>query len=80
MLGIQVTDKSTNSVGTIVAQDVNKIKVKYSTCEKSYFINKKFSARPRFEDDDEIVEMFTEYDEIKEQIKRLKSELARLKL
>lgn len=79
LLGIQVTDKSTDTMGTIISQDVNRIKVKYPTCEKSYFINKKFSARPYFEDDSEIVALFTEYDEIKEQIKRLKSELARLK-
>ena len=64
--------------GIIVEQDVNKIKVRYSDCEKTYFINRKYFSRPVFEDDKETVDAFTEYDEIMEQIKMLKDKLKRL--
>ena len=44
--------------------------------EKSYILDRKFVARPHFENDDEIISVFTEYGQKQEQIKRLRRELA----
>lgn len=77
LLNVQVY-QSDYGVGLIIEQTVNKIKVRYSNCEKTYFINHKYINRPTFENDKETVDAFTEYDEIVEQIKRLKSQLNRL--
>ena len=41
----------------------------------SLILDKKFPARPRFEDDEQIVDAFTAYGRAQEQIKRLKREL-----
>lgn len=39
-----------------------------------YVINRKYVRRPRFEDDENIVDAFTELDELKAQKKRLETE------
>lgn len=62
LIGVQVSDKKTGAIGTVVKQNVNRITVQYETCKTDYFINKKYISRPQFEDDEEIVEAFTEYD------------------
>lgn len=59
----------------MVAQDRNTIKVRFDGAEKAYILDKKFVARPRFENDDEIISVFTEYGQKQEQIKRLRREL-----
>ena len=78
LLGVQVTQRNYGT-GTIVAQDVNVITVKFDSCEKKYKIDRKIIARPTFEDDDEIVEAFTEYEEKKTKLDRLYRELESLK-
>ena len=78
LIGVQVSDKMTGAIGTIIAQEINKVTVQYETGSKTYFINKKYISRPRFEDDEEIVEAFTEYDEKKTKLGTLYNELARL--
>ena len=70
----------TGAIGTIIAQEINKVTVQYETGTKTYFINKKYISRPRFEDDDEIVDAFTEYDEKKVKLDGLYRELARLEV
>ena len=60
----------------MIAQDRNTIKVRFDGAEKAYILDKKFIARPRFENDDEIISIFTEYGHKKNQIKRLQRELA----
>ncbi len=65
-------------VGVIVEQNINQITVRYSDCEKKYFINRKYINRPVFEDDKEIVDAFTEYDEIMEKIKKLRIQIERI--
>lgn len=80
LLDVQVTDKRTGAVGTIVAQDGNKITVQYETGQKNYMIHKKYSYRPCFEDDEEIVEAFTAYDTIQNQLHALKKQLSKLLL
>ena len=75
LIGVQVTAKPYGT-GTVVAQDRNTIKVRFDGAEKAYILDKKFVARPRFENDDEIISVFTEYGQKQEQIKRLRRELA----
>lgn len=78
LIGVQVTAKPYGT-GTVIAQDRNTIKVRFDNAEKSYILDKKFIARPRFENDDEIISIFTEYSQKQEQIKRLRTELTILK-
>jgi hypothetical protein len=78
LLGVQVTQRNYGT-GTIIAQAVNVITVKFDSCEKKYKIDRKIIARPTFEDDDEIVEAFTEYEEKKTKLDRLYRELESLK-
>ena len=61
LIGVQVTEKRYGT-GTIVAQNANTIKVAFADGERSYIINKKYSMRPTFEDDVQIVEAMTEYE------------------
>lgn len=56
-------------------QEINRIAVQFETSQKSFILDKKFPARPRFEDDEQIVDAFTAYGRAQEQIKRLKREL-----
>ena len=51
----------------MIVQDRNTIKVRFDKAEKSYILDKKFVARPRFENDDEIISIFTEYSQKQEQ-------------
>ena len=74
LLGVQVI--STHyGVGTVIGQDVNKITARFANVQKSFILDKKYQARPRFEDDEAIVEAFTVYGHAQEQIKRLQREL-----
>ena len=77
LIGVQVTTAQ-YGVGTVIEQDVNKIKVRFAEVEKSFILDKKYVSRPRFEDDETVVSMFTEYGRIQEQVKRLQRELAEL--
>jgi len=61
LVGVQVNEKR-YGVGTVVSQNVNTIKVAFADEERSYIINKKYSMRPTFEDDVQIVEAMTEYE------------------
>lgn len=77
LLNVQVHHQSYGS-GTVIAQKETTITVKFSDVQKSFMINKKFTSRPSFEHDEEIVSAFTEYDEAKRQIKLLQLELDHL--
>lgn len=77
LIGVQVT-AAIYGIGTVIEQDMNKIKVRFDDVEKTYILDKKYAARPRFEDDDDIVSAFTEYGQAQEQIKRLQRELTAL--
>ena len=77
LLNVQVTQRMYGT-GTIIAQDKNKVTVRFGDVEKVFVINKKFMARPTFEDDQEIVDAFTEYDDIMVKISMLESELKRV--
>ena len=77
LLGVEVTER-TNGTGTVIAQDGGMITVRFSSKTTSYIINKKYKMRPRFENDDEIVEAVTELDNLKEQKAKLEKELGKL--
>ena len=79
LLNVEVTH-SKYGKGIVIAQDVNKLLIKFDDCEKTFVINKKYAGRPTFENDTEIVEAMTEYDELAEKIKKLKLELQRIKI
>lgn len=65
--------------GIIISQDINKVLIKFADCEKTFVINKKYAGRPTFENDTEVVEAMSEYDDISERIKKVKYELERIK-
>ena len=74
LLGVQVTSTK-DGTGVVIGQEINKIVVRFETKQKSFVLDKKYPARPRFEDDEQIVEAFTTYGRAQEEIKRLKREL-----
>ena len=75
LIGVEVTAKP-YGIGTVVAQDINNIRVSFGGTEKSYILDRRYVARPRFENDEEIISVFTEYGQKQEHIKRLRRELA----
>lgn len=77
LIGVQVTSAQ-YGIGVVVAQDVNKIDVQFPEIKKSFILSKKYPARPRFEDDETIVDAFTEYGERMDKINSLKRQLDRL--
>lgn len=77
LIGVQVTAKP-YGIGTVIEQEINQIKVRFDKVEKSYILDEKYVARPKFEDDEIIVSAFTEYGNKQEQIKRLQRELSTL--
>ena len=79
LLDVQVTAKQ-YGVGRVIAQDINRITVRFAETEKTYILDKKYLIRPRFEDDDEIVSAFTEYGSRQERIRRLQQELAAMRI
>ena len=74
LIGVQVESKQ-YGLGTVTAQDINKIKVQFADTEKSFILDKKYSARPRFENDEEIVAAFTQYGFAQEKIKSLQKQI-----
>lgn len=77
LIGVQVTAKL-YGIGTVIEQEINQIKVHFENVKKSYILDEKYVARPKFEDDEIIVSAFTEYGKKQEQIKRLYRELSTL--
>ncbi len=77
LINVQVY-QAAYGLGTIIEQEVNKIKIRFETCEKTFIINKKYLNRPKFENDKETVDAFTEYDEIIEQLRKLRAQLSRI--
>ena len=75
--GVQVSS-SQYGTGTVKSQDINRITVQFEQVLKTFILDKKYAARPRFENDNEIVEAFTAYGQAQEKIKRLQEQIARL--
>lgn len=77
LIGVNVSS-SQYGVGTVVAQEINTIYVQFEHEKKIFILDKKFPARPRFENDDEIVSAFSDYGQAQDRIKKLKSQLEAL--
>jgi len=78
LVGVKVFQKALGE-GTVIMQDMNKIRVRFGCEEKSFVIHKQYHLRPTFEDDTEIVEAMTEYADKSEEIKMLVKQLERLR-
>ena len=74
LIGVEVTSNK-YGVGTVLSQEINKVTVQFENDVKTFILDKKYVARPRFEDDDVIVDAFTEYGKKQEIIKDLKNKL-----
>ena len=77
LIGVQVTS-ARYGIGTVIEQNVNMITVQFSDNMTKFKLDKQYSNRPRFENDDEIVEAFTLYGRAQERIKKLHKELEML--
>ena len=77
LLGVEVTQDKYGT-GIVIEQENNKIKVQFENAVSTFIINKKYSQRPRFEDDEDIVKAFTKYDDLLQKRQRLETELRRL--
>lgn len=75
LLNVEVTQKQYGT-GTVICQQGNLITVRFSDAEKSFYINRKYSARPTFDGDEEIVSAFTEYDLLKSRLRTVERQLA----
>lgn len=75
LLNVQVTHKQ-YGIGVVIAQNDNTIKVRFpDDLEKSFMIHAKFAARPTFEDDEQVVSAFTEFDRLVKEIQMLQKQL-----
>lgn len=70
LLNVEVTQQAYGK-GIIIAQQGNKVTVKFDSAEKIFVISKKYPVRPKFENDDETVEVFTEYENLNKRIEAL---------
>lgn len=77
LLGVQVSSPQFGS-GKIIEQDINRIKVAFPDAVKPFILDKKFPARPRFENDEEIVSAFTVYGRAQERIAFLQKQIESL--
>ena len=73
LLGVTVSSAQYGD-GVVIEQDINRIKVKFAEIIKVFVLDKKYSVRPRFADDEEIVTAFTIYADALEHIKALQKE------
>lgn len=70
LIGVEVIQAKFGK-GVVIDQDGSKIKVQFGDKAVSYIINRKYPMRPRFEDDEDIVEAFTMYDELIQQKQKM---------
>lgn len=77
LLGVEVTSER-YGVGVVVDQKFNLVKVRFNDAEKSFKLDGRYPGRPRFENDEQIVEVFTTYAREQERIKELKQKLEKL--
>lgn len=78
LIGVQVTSDK-DGIGTVIAQDINLITVQFENDEKKFKLDKQYANRPRFDEDDEIVEAFTNYARRQERLKELHKKLEQLR-
>ena len=63
----------------VISQTGNQITVQFENEVRTFVLDEKYAARPRFEDDEQIVSAFTQYGRVKERIKKIQKELASLR-
>lgn len=78
LLNVQVQHKQYGT-GVVTGQKATTITVQFGDISKSFIINKKFPARPTFEDDADIVDAFTEYDDAAKRVQLLRRQLDAIK-
>ena len=59
----------------VTSQKGNKITVQFSDSEKAFVLDERYTARPSFENDKEIVAVFTEYGRMLDRIRKIRREL-----
>lgn len=64
--------------GKVISQEINKITVQFPEVETSFKLDKAYTKRPTFENDEKIVEAFTVYGHTYEEIEKLKKRLNRM--
>ena len=77
LLDVEVT-QSAYGKGVIIAQQGNRVTVKFEAGEKMFIISKKYPVRPKFENDTETVEAFTEYESLLQKIDAVKRKIAQI--
>ena len=77
LINVEVTHNRYGT-GVILKQNINQVTVRFGDGEKTFIIHKKYSMRPTFENDTEVVEAFTKYADAVNEIKRLQKERERL--
>lgn len=78
LLNVQAQHKQYGT-GIVVAQKTPTITVQFEGATKSFIINKKYPARPTFEDDADIVAAFTEYDDLSRRLVVLQKQLTAIR-
>ena len=61
--------------GTIIRQDLNKIRVRFDQTEKTFVLDTRYTVRPKFAGDDEIVAKFSLYERAKEKTAQLEKKV-----
>ena len=74
LLGVEVTFPQYGT-GKVIEQDIYQITVQFPEIQKDFILDKAYPLRPRFENDEEIVEAFTVYRQTEKEIKELKKKL-----
>ena len=77
LMNVEVESKQYGK-GTVIEHDGNKIKVQFSDVTKTFMLDKKFSMRPTFENDTEVVDAYSEFTATSDKIRVLKQQLERL--
>ncbi len=77
LIGVKVTSPRYGD-GVVIDQYINRIKAQFSDGSHSFILDSQFTQRPRFEDDEAIVEIFTRYGRAQERIKKLREQLERI--
>ena len=77
LIGVEIT-QSLYGKGTVVRQKANMVTVQFAEVEKTFVLGNKFPARPRFENDDEIVDAFTQFATLMEKLSSKQRELSTL--
>lgn len=79
LVGVQVTQKD-HGTGVIISQDLNFITVKFEKAELKFIIHRKYSVRPTFEDDTEIVDALSDLADKTARLKTLKEQRQKMQM